>query len=84
MADVVPGVGEEVLLLELEQFRVDVEVAVHPVGLDQRAHGIGVAAIADSGDGHRMVRSDVQNLQAGGWRASDARGGAQPTLNQKI
>ena len=36
VADVVPGVGEEVLLLEREQLRAQVEVAVHPLVLDQR------------------------------------------------
>ena len=36
VADVVPGVGEEVLLLEREQLLAQVEVAVHAVVLDQR------------------------------------------------
>jgi len=44
VADVVPGVGEEVLLLEREQLFVDVEIAVHAIGLHQCPHGGRVAA----------------------------------------
>ena len=55
VADVVPGVGEEVLLLQAEDLLAEVQVAVHAVGLHQRLDlrlqvlgGAGVAV-------HRML-----------------------------
>ena len=50
VADVVPGVGEEVFLLQAEDLFADVQVAVHPVGLhqcsDALAHRLGRALVS--------------------------------------
>jgi hypothetical protein len=67
VADVAPGVGEEVLLLEREDLGVDVEVAVDAVGLDQGADRVGVVAVARArggGGAHRARMSRVDQASA--------------------
>ena len=49
MAHVVPGVGKKVFLLELKNFGVNVEVAVHAVGLHQGADCCWIACVRSHG-----------------------------------
>ena len=74
VADVAPGVGEEVLLLEREDLGVDVEVAVDAVGLDQGADRVGVVAVARAGGGGRGAHraSQARFDQASACRCSAA------------
>ncbi len=50
MADIHPGVGEQVLHLQLEDFLVDVDVAMHLGVAHQTAHRLGIAPVS----GHRL------------------------------
>jgi hypothetical protein len=46
VADIDPGARPQALHLELEHLRVDVDVAVHPVGLNQRLQRYRIVAIS--------------------------------------
>ena len=83
VADVAPGVGEEVLLLEREDLGVDVEVAVDAVGLDQGADRVGIGAVARArggGGGAHRAASCVLASRSGQRVPPQRRGEAQAVL----
>src|SRR5699024_336917 len=45
VADIIPGVGEIVFLFQLEQFLIDVQIAMHLFRLHQRPYSVRVLAI---------------------------------------
>src|SRR3569832_653205 len=68
VADINPGVGEEMLHLELEHFLVDIDVAMHFGGPDEVLDGGSVASVSRHG------RAPAHSLRARYFRSKIIRG----------
>jgi hypothetical protein len=49
MPCIIPGVDEKVCLFELENFLIDVQITVYPVGLHQRPYRIRIVQVSGHG-----------------------------------
>ena len=68
MADEYPGVGEEMLHLQIEDLGIHIDIPVHLGRPDQRSDSGGIIGITAHAGGSRGSRADAEY----GWRASKA------------